>query len=184
MRWVGSALGRGLIFFAFWLLLSAPDLAVIGHNPLAAAGDIGIALAATLLATWASLRLWPPGPNAPRIGAVLGVIWRFLAQSVLAGVDVARRVFDPRLPLRPGLLVFRQRVRSEPRLGVFSTLTSATPGTMVAARDGDGHLVYHCLDTRLPIEEGLAEDERRLLRALGDQAPNEGSDASSDSGKA
>jgi len=50
-RWIRAALGRGLLFLGFWLLLSAPDLDALSGDPLAAAADIGIALAATLLAT-------------------------------------------------------------------------------------------------------------------------------------
>lgn len=179
-RWVGAVLGRGLLFVGFWLLLSAPDFDALAIDPLSASADLGIALAATLLATWASMRLWPPGPKAPRIGAMLGLIWRFLVQSVLAGVDIARRVFDPRLPLKPGFLAFPGRIRTQPRLGVFATLSSATPGTMAAGRNADGHLVYHCLDTRLPVVDGLAEDERQLLRVLGEERLEAGSDQGRD----
>jgi len=179
-RWVGSALGRGLLFLGFWLLLSAPDLDALSSDPLDAAADIGIALAATLLATWVSMRLWPPGPRPLRIVALLGLSWRFLVQSVLSGVDIALRVFDPKLPLRPGFLVFPGHIRTQPRLAVFATLTSATPGTLAAGRDADGNLVYHCLDTRLPVVEGLAEDERQLLRVFGDDRLEEGAEEGAD----
>lgn len=179
-RWIRAALGRGLLFLGFWLLLSAPDLDALSSDPLAAAADIGIALAATLLATWVSMRLWPPGPRALRIVALLGLTWRFLVQSVRSGVDIARRVFDPKLPLRPGFLVFPGHIRTQPRLAVFATLTSATPGALAAGRDADGNLVYHCLDTRLPVVEGLAEDERQLLRVFDDDRLEEGAEEGAD----
>jgi multisubunit Na+/H+ antiporter MnhE subunit len=175
-RWLGSVLGRGLFFLGFWLLLSSPDLDGLSADPLAALADAVIALAAVALATWVSIRLWPPGPRAPRTGAMLALTWRFLEQSVLGGVDVARRAFDPRLPLKPGFLAFPAKIRTQPRLAVFATLTSATPGTMAAGRNAEGALVYHCLDTRLPVLDGLAEDERLLRRAFGDDCLVHGGD--------
>ncbi len=126
------------------------------------------------------MRLWPPGPRALRIVALLGLTWRFLVQSVRSGVDIARRVFDPKLPLRPGFLVFPGHIRTQPRLAVFATLTSATPGALAAGRDADGNLVYHCLDTRLPVVEGLAEDERQLLRVFDDDRLEEGAEEGAD----
>ena len=53
---------------------------------------------------------------------------------------------------------------------VFETLTSATPGAIAAGTDAEGRVVYHCLDTRLPIAEGLARDERQLLRLYREDA--------------
>jgi multicomponent Na+:H+ antiporter subunit E len=37
------------------------------------------------------------------------LVGRFLWQSVVAGVDIARRVFDPRLPLNTGFVVYPVR---------------------------------------------------------------------------
>ena len=40
---------------------------------------------------------------ALHFGALLKLVPHFVWESVVAGVDVARRVFDPRLPIRPGI---------------------------------------------------------------------------------
>jgi multicomponent Na+:H+ antiporter subunit E len=99
--------------------------------------------------------------------------WRFLAQSVVAGVDVARRVFDPRLPIQPGLVVYRPRLRDPQRQSVLATLSSAAPGTLAVGTDAEGNLIYHVLDTRLPNADGLAADERLLLRMYRDDGEQE-----------
>jgi multisubunit Na+/H+ antiporter MnhE subunit len=163
-----AALLRGLGFLGFWLLLAAPDLRAAFADPVAAAPDLLIALAAVVIATWLSLRLLPPRPRALRPGPMLLLGWRFLAQSVVAGVDVARRVFDPRLPIQPGLVVYRPRLRDPHRQSVLATLSSAAPGTLAVGTDAEGNLIYHVLDTRLPVADGLAADERLLLRMYRD----------------
>ena len=48
-----------------------------------------------------------------RLTAVLSLIPHFLWKSVVAGVDVARRALDPRLPLRTGFVGYRVAI-SEP----------------------------------------------------------------------
>jgi multisubunit Na+/H+ antiporter MnhE subunit len=165
---VRAALLRGLGLLGFWLLLAAPDAAAVAADPAAAAADLGIALAAVVIATWLSLRLLPPRPRALRLGPLLLLVWRFLGQSVIGGVDVARRVFHPRLPIQPGLVVYRTRLHDPHRQSVLATLSSASPGTLAVGTDAEGNLVYHALDTRLPIADGLAADEELLLRMYGD----------------
>ena len=66
--------------------------------------DLAVGLVATIAATWASLRLLPPAAGKFRVGALLVYLPHFLWQSMLAGLDIARRALDPRLPLRPGFV--------------------------------------------------------------------------------
>lgn len=169
-RRLSPILGRAALFFGIWLVLSTPDLGALHLDPLAATADLTMAVLAAAIATWVSLWALAPGPRAWRLGGLLALIGRFLAQSVLGGIDVARRAFHPRLPPRPGYIVFTTRLRSGRQRAVFETLTSATPGAIAAGTDAEGRVVYHCLDTRLPIAEGLARDERQLLRLYREDA--------------
>ena len=93
---VRAALARGAGFLAFWVIL-------IGFGP----ADLVVGLIAAAAATWTSLRLLPPQPGRMRLTALLSLIPHFLWKSVVAGVDVARRALDPRLPLRPGFIAYR-----------------------------------------------------------------------------
>ncbi|MBK5940505.1 DUF1576 domain-containing protein [Halochromatium roseum] len=183
-RWLGAVLLRALFFLVIWLLLSAPDLgalrrllessvgalttgsgAAIGIGGSAQiAADLAIALIATAMATWISLWVLPPSSRPWHLRALMSLIGRFLVQSVVGGIDVARRAFDPRLPLRPGYIVFTTRLRRAHQRAILQTFASASPGAIAAGTDAEGRLVFHCLDTRTPVAAGLARDERLLLR--------------------
>jgi multicomponent Na+:H+ antiporter subunit E len=90
-----SPVVRAVGFFVLWMVVAGGDLA-----------DLAVGTVAALAATWASLRLLPPGLSRVRPAALARLALRFLRQSVVAGVDVARRALDPRLPLHPGFVVY------------------------------------------------------------------------------
>ena len=70
-------------------------------------------------------------------------MFRFLRQSIGAGIDVAWRALDPRLPLRPGFVVYPVSIPPGTARNVFTTLTSLLPGTVPAGEES-GH-------ARLPL---------------------------------
>jgi multicomponent Na+:H+ antiporter subunit E len=152
---VRAALARGALLFAFWLALM-PSVKV---------GDLVIGAFATAAATWASLRLLPPHAGSLRFGSLLSLVPHFLWESVLAGIDVARRALAPSLALRPGFVKCPLGLPPGFARNTFSTITSLLPGS-VPAGDDDGVLVYHCLDTAQPVVEQLWEEERLFARAL------------------
>ena len=149
-----AALLRGAILLGYWVVLMGP-----GRD------DVVVGMLTAALATWVSLRLLPPQPARLRLVALPALALRFLWQSVVAGVDVARRAFDPRLPLRPGFLTYRVGFPPGPARNAFTDLTSLLPGT-VPAGEQDGVLLYHCLDVDQPVVAQLAEEEAVLRRAL------------------
>jgi multicomponent Na+:H+ antiporter subunit E len=149
-----SAIVRGAGFLGLWVVL-------IGLDPVDLAVGVGTAAAAA----WTSLRLLPPGSHRLRLAALPRLALRFVWQSVIAGVDVARRAFDPRLPLRPGFVLYRTRYPRGPARNAFASLTSLLPGT-VPARDDEQGLLYHCLDVGQPVTEQLAAEEEAVSRAL------------------
>lgn len=161
---VSAGLMRGAGLFGFWLLLARPWSGDPGDVPWA---EVVLGAFATVAATWTSLRLLPPGPGRLRFGALARLAGRFLWQSLVAGIDVARRVFDPRLPIEPGYLAYPVRLPDGPRRDAFGALTSLMPGTLPVGTDPDGALVYHCLDLGQPVAAGLARDEALLGAALG-----------------
>ena len=108
-------------------------------------GDIPAAAAAVAAATWTSLHLLEPDASRRSPRAIVQLALLFLYHSVVAGVDVARRALDPRLPLRPGFVAYPTGLLRGMRRNVFTTLTSLLPGTVPTGEE-DGQLVYHCLD--------------------------------------
>ena len=150
-----AALSRGAILFGLWVVLMRSG----------APADVVFGLFAAGIATRVSFHLIPPEMGYVRYGALLTFMPHFLYESVLAGIDVARRAFDPRLPLRPGFITYPVSVPPGLARNTFATITSLLPGS-VPADEVDGALVYHCLDITQPVVEQLSAEERTLAKAL------------------
>ena len=149
------ACARAAGFLVLWLVLAGVEIA-----------DLPAAAVAVVAATWTSLRLLPPGSSRLSPSALAKLTLRFAYQSVAAGVDVAWRALDPRLPLRPGFVRYPVRFPPGAARNAFTTLTSLLPGTVPAGAER-GHIVYHCLDVEQPVMSQLAAEEAALARALG-----------------
>jgi multicomponent Na+:H+ antiporter subunit E len=129
------------------------------------AGDLVVGVLASAAATWVSLRLLPPSCGCLHFGKVLALLPHFVWESVLAGVDVARRAFHPAMPLRPGFVTCPLGFPPGFARNTFATITSLLPGS-VAADEAEGAVAYHCLDETSPVVEQIWKEERLLARAL------------------
>ena len=154
-RWFSAAMSRAACFLALWIVLM----------PSAKPADLLLGALSTALATWASLRLLEPDAGHLRFGALLALAPHFLWQSVLAGLDVARRAFDPRMPLAPGFVECPLDFPSGLTRNTFAAITSLLPGSVPCGETQVG-MVYHCLDRHLPNVEQLKREERLFSRAL------------------
>lgn len=152
---LSAGLWRGVAFFLLWMVLMQSG------KP----ADLAIGLAASVAATGVSLRLMPPTAGCLRFGRLLALLPHFLWESVLAGIDVARRALTPGLPLRPGFVSCPLAFPPGFARNTFATITSLLPGS-VSADESEGVLVYHCLDTDVPVVKQLWREERLLARAL------------------
>ena len=157
---LGGSPARAAFFLAFWLIL-------YGIN----SGDLLIGIIAAIIATWASRRLLP-GRSSLRVIPLVRLALRFLRQSLVAGVDVAWRAIDPRMPLRPGFVVYQSHFPLGQMQNAFCTITGLLPGTLPAGSDENGDLVIHCLDVSQPVVEQLAAEETALQQVLAG-APND-----------
>jgi multicomponent Na+:H+ antiporter subunit E len=148
---------RGVAYFGFWLLL-LPSFAL---------GDLAFGLLLAGAATWVSMRLLPVEAGSLRVSKLLQLVPHFVYESVLAGVDVARRALDPKLPLNPGLVNCPVGFPPGFARNTFATIMSLLPGS-VSVGDGadDSALVYHCLDLDEPLVERLYAEERLFAKAL------------------
>jgi len=150
-----TAWARGAAYLALWVgLMPSPKLADLAVGALAAAG-----------ATWVSVRLLPPESGSLRFGVLLALMPHLLWESVLAGIDVARRALSPRVALNSGLVNCPLGFPPGLARNTFATITSLLPGT-VPVGEGDELLVYHCLDVSQPVVEQLGVEERLLAEAL------------------
>lgn len=150
---------RFVLMAGLWLVLTANDAAAWLPGALAA-------FAAALLAT----RLMPPAPETVRMGPALGLLAHFVRGSLVGGIDVARRAFDPRLPVHPGWVRYPLRLARGPRRKLLGDILSLMPGSLAAGEQGHDLLV-HCLDTRQPVPRDIAVLEDRLEAVLGSEQP-------------
>ncbi len=149
-------IARFVGFLVFWVIIA-------GTEPV----DLLFGAPAALIVTWASLQLLPLGTRRLHVVALAKLVPRFLYQSIRAGVDVAWRALDPRLPLQPGFVTYRPRLPPGTALSAFCTVTSLLPGTLPSGTDDSGHLMIHCLDKSQPVADQLAAEEALLMKALG-----------------
>jgi multicomponent Na+:H+ antiporter subunit E len=149
------ATGRAVGYFLLWLLLM----------PSAKPSDLLFGAVAALAATWLSLRLYEPLHGRLHPGVFLTLVPHFIWQSILAGIDVARRTFAPTLRLQPGFVPCPLDFPEGLARNTFATFTSLMPGTMPCGED-NGVLIYHCLDVTQPVVEALWAEEELLARAI------------------
>lgn len=152
---LSAALSRGGVLYLLWLVLMQS----------AKPGDLAMGLFTAGAATWVSLHLFKPESGRFRYGKLLALFPHFIWVSVLAGFDVARRAFDPRLPLQPGFVSCPLDFPPGLARNTFATFTSLMPGT-VSISEGGADLLYHCLDTSQPVLEQLWNEERLLAKAV------------------
>jgi multicomponent Na+:H+ antiporter subunit E len=146
---------RALLYFGVWIIVDQS----------AEPANLAVGLLAAAAATWVSMRLLPPASGRVRLGVLLTLLPRFLWQSLVAGIDVARRAFSPRLPLRPGFVDYPVRLPRGSARNAFEAISSLLPGS-VPSDESEESIEYHCLDTGQPVAEQLAAEERAYSKAL------------------
>jgi multicomponent Na+:H+ antiporter subunit E len=145
-----------VVLFAFWLLLSGRYQAkyiIIGAVSAALVTFLTNDLFYAVLQRGERLGIKP--------GQVLRQIWRFLlyipwllVQIVLANVQVAYLVLHPRMPIEPGLLLFRTKMRKGIARVTLANSITLTPGTITASLE-DGNYIIHNL--KPPLASSLVD---------------------------
>jgi multicomponent Na+:H+ antiporter subunit E len=87
----------------------------------------------------------------------------FLWECVKANIDVARRVLDPRLPIRPGIVKIKTGLKSDTGLTFLANSITLTPGTFcVDIKPSEGILYIHWIDVE-------TEDLNRATQLIADK---------------
>jgi multicomponent Na+:H+ antiporter subunit E len=147
-----AAIARAALFLCFWLMISG------GNGLLLAVGLVAVAIA-----TGTSVRLLPQGLRMRPLGA-MRLAGRVMGQSVVAGIDVSRRAFDPFLSLRSGFIAVPLCLPVGFARSAFCTISSVQPGALPAGSDSDDALVVHCIDVEQPPD--MAVEEASFVQAL------------------
>jgi multicomponent Na+:H+ antiporter subunit E len=142
-------------FAAFWWLLNEGDNA---------AWTLGIPTVAA--ATLISLAFVPPRPWRIRPYGALRFGLYFVRKSLLSSVDVAQRVFKPRIPIKPRLVRYPLRLKEVNAQVIMANTASLLPGTLSVGL-AENVLTLHVLDIDAPIREELNVLEKRVAALFG-----------------
>jgi len=86
--------------------------------------------------------------------AYLGV---FLKELIISNLDVARRVVDPKLPIKPGIVKVKTRLNSKIAKTILANSITLTPGTLTVDVQ-DNYLFIHWIEIKHEDLEGATED--------------------------
>ncbi len=123
--------------------------------------NVALAAVVVLGAAVASVRITPPGKWRLAPAGVLRFTLFFLRRSMIAGVDVARRAIDPRLPISPGVLSYDTTLPAGAPRACFAAVVGLLPGTLSVGLT-ESRLDVHALDVREDVHANLAALERRI----------------------
>ena len=65
---------------------------------------------------------------------------------IVSGIQVARIVLNPSLPIKPGIIAIHSKCRSEMATALNAHAITLTPGELVVEMSEDGVMYTHCLD--------------------------------------
>ena len=150
---------RAALLFVAWIVLGRT-------GPV----DLAVGLGVAVMVAWASLALIP---SAHRAVSALGIIrfaLRFVARSLIAGVDVAGRVLGPRVRVQPGISSVACAVPPGVMRQVFSAVSSLQPGILPLQGD-EASIGVHSLDITGPVEADMAAEAAAFLAIYRTSAP-------------
>lgn len=141
-----------VLLLALWLLLTSGDLS-----------SLLVGLPFIMLALWSyRLQRHIPDPlTFSFLGALRFVVF-FLLESFRGGLDIALRVWQPRVSLSVAFYEYRLIFPQGPIRSFFMYCISLLPGTVSVCVSENGKLCLHVLDDRGVVAEDLARLERRV----------------------
>jgi multicomponent Na+:H+ antiporter subunit E len=84
-------------------------------------------------------------------------------QIIIANINVARLVIDPKMPILPGILKFRSNLKSDVAQTMLANSITLTPGTLTLDVVGSDFYI-HCL--AIKDEEKILDEEREFERQV------------------
>jgi multicomponent Na+:H+ antiporter subunit E len=146
----------GVVLFGVWLLWSGHFTALL--ISLGAASTIAVILLVARMDLLVCERTLIERP----LRSLRYITW-LSWQIVKANLDVARRIIDPRLPIRPGLIEIEASQRTELARVIHANSITLTPGTVTVDLDGD-RLTVHALSRKAAAELLTGEMDRHVSR--------------------
>lgn len=118
------------------------------------------------LVAWVWYRVFPVSVHRVRLTRVPGFLGWFCWQSLIAGLDVARRLLSPALPVQPGFRCFRLSFAEGGPRWLLANCLSLLPGTLSVTLEGD-LLELHCLDVGTDLQRDVQAAANRVAGLFG-----------------
>ncbi|MDX1464241.1 MAG: Na+/H+ antiporter subunit E [Halomonas sp.] len=146
-RWLPLPL-LSILLLVVWLLMARSI----------APGQILLGGVLALLIPLATYRFWDAQPHVARPGLLLRFVLRVLGDILVANIQVAWLIINPRQRMRPAFVVYPLMLEERFTITLLANTISLTPGTVSANLRMDGKsLLIHTLDM---------EDEDALIETI------------------
>ncbi|WP_108445056.1 Na+/H+ antiporter subunit E [Halomonas denitrificans] len=123
-----------------------------------APGQILLGGVLALLIPLATYRFWDAQPHVAKPGLLLRFVARVLVDILVANIQVAWLIINPRQRMRPAFVVYPLMLEERFTITLLASTISLTPGTVSANLRMDGKsLLIHTLDM---------EDEDALIETI------------------
>ena len=145
-----------VLLLLFWVLLTWPTEFTPAYWQ-----DLGTGTLVALLVTWlmggsksgaASEWLQPH-----RYGWAVVYVFVLAAYVIKANFEVAYRVLHPAMPIRPGIVKIKTRLRRPSSRAALCNSITLTPGTLAVDIHDDGTMMVHWIYVRSTEEEQAAQ---------------------------
>lgn len=143
-----------LIMAFFWWILTGHDYQ-----------SWFVGVPAVLLSLWVRMHMTQSESWCVDVFKIFPFLLYFLIQSVSSGVDVIKRAFHPKLPLKPAFIRYPLKLKTDVSRVFFANVISLLPGTF-SANFTDDTVEVHVLDESLPNERNLQALEVKIAEVF------------------
>jgi len=151
--------GATIPLMLFWLAITGSIKPV----------DVALGVVFSLiLGAWAARYLWEedaPTLTLRQAGRFVLYLGHLLKDIVIAAVQVAEVVLDPRMPIAPVVIAHRTSFTRDVSRVAFANSITLTPGTLTVDMDGNTFYI-HCITERLADDIASGALERRVTRVF------------------
>lgn len=125
-----------------------------------------IGYAVALVVVWLARNFWTERVRIRRPAAMLRLVAEFVKEVVVANLQVAWIIVQPKLPIRPVFIVLPLDLRDDLQITMLANMITLTPGTLTVDVAPDRSALYvHCLAAADP-EAVRAQIKRQFERPL------------------
>ncbi len=140
-----------LTLMSVWLLLNvslAPEVLIVG---------VGVSLIVSLAFCSKCDILDEINFSPKALVATFIFIFVFIGELIKANISITKRVISPKLPINPGIVKVKTKLKSKVGRMVLANAITLTPGTFTLELDGE-YLFIHWVDVKSKDVDGATKE--------------------------